>query len=62
MPPVAKLLSIFTKKNQAKGKPYTVEYFQSCVTRHQVYCTINRFECGIPHKQQLGAGKYSHQG
>ena len=53
----------FYKKNQAKGKPYTIEYFRKLnITRHQVYHAIKRFESGISHKQQLGTGRHSHYG
>ena len=48
----------FYQKNQAKGKPYTIEYFRKLnVSRQQVYRAIKRYESGISHKQQLGAGR-----
>ena len=48
----------FYQKNQAKGKPYTIEYFCKLnVSRQQVYRAIKRYESGISHKQQLGAGR-----
>ena len=48
----------FYQKNQAKGKPYTIEYFRTLnVSHQQVYRAIKRYESGISHKQQLGAGR-----
>ena len=48
----------FYQKNQAKRKPYTIEYFRKLnVSRQQVYRAIKRYESGISHKQQLGAGR-----
>ena len=52
------IVTNFYRNHQAKGKPYTVEYFRKLnVTRRQVYRAIERFESGISHKQQLGAGR-----
>ena len=63
MPPIAKLFSIFTKRNQAKEKPYTIEYFRKLnITCHQIYHAIKRVESGILHKQQLDTGRHCHQG
>ena len=62
------IITNFYRNHQAKGKPYTVEYFRKLnVTRRQVYRAIERFESGISHKQQLGAGRpkpcqHSHHG
>jgi transposase len=48
----------FYQKNQAKGKPYIIEYFRKLnISRQQVYRAIKRYESGISHKQQLGAGR-----
>ena len=52
------IITNFYRNHQAKGKPYTVEYFRKLnVIRRQVYRAIERFESGISHKQQLGAGR-----
>ena len=48
----------FYRKNQAKGKLFTVEFFSKIdVKRDQVYRAIARFESGVSHEQRKGAGR-----